>query len=89
MVKHLAIAPEEVRQSETIDLGKIPVNLYHETPADELRSRRLRVEDLFFPQPGWLLDVIRTCLMPLRGYRPRTAGRSRRDCANIGWTCEV
>jgi 2-oxoisovalerate dehydrogenase E1 component len=35
------------------------------TPAAEM-------EDLFFPQPGWLLDAIHTSLLPLRGYRPQT-----------------
>jgi hypothetical protein len=30
------------------------------------------MEDLFFPQPGWLLDAIHTSLLPLPGYRPRT-----------------
>jgi len=35
------------------------------TPAAEM-------EDLFFPQPGWLLDAIHTSLLPLPGYRPRT-----------------
>ena len=35
------------------------------TPAAEM-------EDLFFPQPSWLLDAIHTSLLPLPGYRPRT-----------------
>jgi len=35
------------------------------TPAAEM-------EDLFFPQPGWLLDAIHTYLLPLPGYRPQT-----------------
>jgi 2-oxoisovalerate dehydrogenase E1 component len=35
------------------------------TPAAEM-------EDLFFPQPGWLLDAIHTSLLPLPGYRPQT-----------------
>jgi 2-oxoisovalerate dehydrogenase E1 component len=33
------------------------------TPAAEM-------EELFFPQPGWLLDTIHTELRPLPGYRP-------------------
>ena len=45
MVKRLVIAPEEVRQSETIDLGTIPVNVYRETLADELADGRLTRED--------------------------------------------
>ena len=35
------------------------------TPAAEM-------EDLFFPQPAWLLDAIHTYLLPLTGYRPQT-----------------
>ena len=35
------------------------------TPAAEM-------EELFFPQPGWLLDAIHTSLLPLPGYRPQT-----------------
>jgi 2-oxoisovalerate dehydrogenase E1 component len=35
------------------------------TPAAEM-------EDLFFPQTGWLLDAIHTSLRPLPGYRPGT-----------------
>jgi 2-oxoisovalerate dehydrogenase E1 component len=35
------------------------------TPAAE-------VEELFFPQPAWLLDAIHTSLLPLAGYRPQT-----------------
>jgi len=35
------------------------------TPAAEM-------EDLFFPQPAWLLDAIHTSLLPLPGYRPQT-----------------
>jgi len=45
MVKHLVIAPEEVRQSETIDLGVIPVNVYRQTLADELAKGHLTAED--------------------------------------------
>jgi 2-oxoisovalerate dehydrogenase E1 component len=33
------------------------------TPAAEM-------EELFFPQPTWLLDAIHTHLRPLPGYRP-------------------
>jgi 2-oxoisovalerate dehydrogenase E1 component len=33
------------------------------TPAAEM-------EDLFFPQPGWILDAVHTYLKPLPGYRP-------------------
>ena len=33
------------------------------TPAAEM-------EELFFPQPSWLLDAIHTQLRPLPGYRP-------------------
>lgn len=33
------------------------------TPAAEM-------EELFFPQPGWLLDAVHTQLQPLPGYRP-------------------
>jgi len=39
------------------------------TPAAEM-------EELFFPQPSWLLDAIHTQLRPLPGYRPR-GDRSR------------
>jgi 2-oxoisovalerate dehydrogenase E1 component len=39
------------------------------TPAAEM-------EELFFPQPSWLLDAIHTWLRPLPGYRPR-GDRSR------------
>jgi len=35
------------------------------TPAAE-------VEELFFPQPGWILDAIHAHLRPLAGYRPQT-----------------
>ena len=35
------------------------------TPAAEM-------EELFFPQPDWLLDAIHTGLLPLAGYRPQT-----------------
>jgi 2-oxoisovalerate dehydrogenase E1 component len=35
------------------------------TPAAEM-------EELFFPQPAWLLDAIHTYLLPLTGYRPQT-----------------
>ena len=35
------------------------------TPAAEM-------EELFFPQPAWLLDAIHTYLLPLAGYRPQT-----------------
>ena len=45
MVKHLIIAPGEVRRSETIELGTIPVNVYREMLADELASNRLSTED--------------------------------------------
>ena len=45
MVKRLVIAPEEVRRSETIDLGRIPVNVYRQTLADELAGARLTAED--------------------------------------------
>jgi 2-oxoisovalerate dehydrogenase E1 component len=45
MVKRLVIAPEEVRRSETIDLGRIPVNVYRQTLADELAGGRLTAED--------------------------------------------
>ncbi|HWU41608.1 MAG TPA: transketolase C-terminal domain-containing protein, partial [Candidatus Acidoferrum sp.] len=34
------------------------------TPAAEM-------EEVFFPQPGWLLDAIHTSLLSLRGYRPQ------------------
>jgi len=34
------------------------------TPAAEM-------EELFFPQPTWLLDAIHTRLRPLPGYQPR------------------
>lgn len=34
------------------------------TPAAEM-------EDLFFPQPSWILDTIHTSLMPLPGYCPQ------------------
>jgi len=30
------------------------------------------MEELFFPQPAWMLDAIHTYLLPLAGYRPRT-----------------
>ena len=30
------------------------------------------MEDLFFPQPSWLLDAVHTQLRPLPGYRPTT-----------------
>jgi 2-oxoisovalerate dehydrogenase E1 component len=33
------------------------------TPAAEM-------ENLFFPQPSWILDAIHTQLCPLPGYRP-------------------
>lgn len=33
------------------------------TPAAEM-------EDLFFPQPGWLLDAIHAQILPLAGYQP-------------------
>ncbi|HEX7550249.1 MAG TPA: transketolase C-terminal domain-containing protein, partial [Candidatus Methylomirabilis sp.] len=36
------------------------------TPAAEM-------EDLFFPQPSWILDAIHTQLRPLPGYRPTGA----------------
>ena len=39
------------------------------TPAAEM-------EELFFPQPSWLLEAIHTQLRPLPGYRPR-GDRSR------------
>ena len=45
MVKDLVIAPEEVRQSETLDLGTIPVNAYRKTLADELADACLTTED--------------------------------------------
>jgi len=35
------------------------------TPAAE-------VEELFFPQPGWILDAVHAHLTPLSGYRPQT-----------------
>lgn len=34
------------------------------TPAAEM-------EELFFPQPGWMLDAIHTHLLPLPGYHPQ------------------
>jgi 2-oxoisovalerate dehydrogenase E1 component len=40
------------------------------TPAPEL-------EEMFFPQPAWLLDAVHEQILPLRGYRPagnRTRG---------------
>ena len=45
MVKHLVIAPEEVRRPETIDLGTIPVNCYRKTLAEELVNAGLTSED--------------------------------------------
>ncbi|MGO8956184.1 MAG: thiamine pyrophosphate-dependent enzyme [Streptosporangiaceae bacterium] len=30
------------------------------------------LEDMFFPQPGWLLDAIHEQILPLPGYRPTT-----------------
>lgn len=45
MVKRLVIAPEEVRQPETIDLGTIPVNCYRKTLAEELANGGLTSED--------------------------------------------
>jgi 2-oxoisovalerate dehydrogenase E1 component len=45
MVKRLVIAPEEVRQPETIDLGTIPVNCYRKTLAEELATGGLTSED--------------------------------------------
>jgi len=30
------------------------------------------LEEMFFPQPGWLLDAIHEQITPLRGYRPTT-----------------
>jgi 2-oxoisovalerate dehydrogenase E1 component len=35
------------------------------TPAAEM-------EEMFFPQPGWILDAVHTQLRPLPGYRPAT-----------------
>ena len=35
------------------------------TPAPEL-------ENLFFPQPAWLVDAIHERILPLKGYKPRT-----------------
>jgi 2-oxoisovalerate dehydrogenase E1 component len=34
------------------------------TPAAEM-------EDLFFPQPRWILDAVHSSLIPLPGYRPQ------------------
>jgi 2-oxoisovalerate dehydrogenase E1 component len=45
MVKQLIITPEDVRRTETIDLGSIPVNVYRRTLADELTDGRLTAED--------------------------------------------
>jgi 2-oxoisovalerate dehydrogenase E1 component len=45
MVKRLVIAPGEVRQPETIDLGTIPVNCYRKTLAEELTDGGLTSED--------------------------------------------
>ena len=39
------------------------------TPAPEL-------EEMFFPQPSWLLDAVHEQIVPLRGYRP-TGNRTR------------
>ncbi len=39
------------------------------TPAPEL-------EEMFFPQPAWLLDAVHEQILPLRGYRP-TGNRTR------------
>jgi 2-oxoisovalerate dehydrogenase E1 component len=39
------------------------------TPAPEL-------EEMFFPQPSWLLDAVHEQILPLRGYRP-TGNRTR------------
>ena len=30
------------------------------------------LEDMFFPQPGWLIDAIHEQILPLPGYRPTT-----------------
>ncbi|MEK6717351.1 MAG: thiamine pyrophosphate-dependent enzyme [candidate division NC10 bacterium] len=46
MVKHLVIAPEDVRRAETIDLGTIAVNAYRKTLADEITEGRLTAEDV-------------------------------------------
>jgi hypothetical protein len=40
------------------------------------------MEELFFPQPSWLLDAIHTQLRPLSGYRP-SADSSRE--ARLQW----
>ena len=45
MVKQLLIVPEEVRRSETIDLGTVPVNTYKQTLAEEIAAGNLTVAD--------------------------------------------
>jgi 2-oxoisovalerate dehydrogenase E1 component len=45
MVKQLMVVPEEVRRSEQIHLGTIPVNTYKKSLADEIRDGRLGPAD--------------------------------------------
>src|SRR5690606_91161 len=45
MVKSLMIVPDEVRRSETIQLGSIPVNTYRRTLENELADGRIRPEE--------------------------------------------
>jgi len=41
MVKQMMVVPEEVRRSETIQLGSIAVNSYHRTLGEEISDGRL------------------------------------------------
>jgi 2-oxoisovalerate dehydrogenase E1 component len=45
MVKQLVIVPAEVRRTETVELGSIPVNAYQKTLAEEIAERRLTPAD--------------------------------------------
>lgn len=45
------------------------------------------MEDIFFPQPTWILDILHERILPIPGYTPKTAQSSdeiiRRNCLGI------
>ena len=45
MVKQLMVVPEEVRRTETIQIGAIPVNSYQKTLGDEISAGKLTAAD--------------------------------------------
>ncbi|HSB72984.1 MAG TPA: thiamine pyrophosphate-dependent enzyme [Candidatus Methylomirabilis sp.] len=70
MVKQLLIVPEEVRRSETIDLGTIPVNAYKQTLAEEIAAANLTAADAVrLYRDMWFIREFETMLDEIKRLR--------------------